>query len=477
MIESNQVKTELYAIRELADLQVDPQTMQLKLEARANPHDFEHLLYELFPGSVKMEGSVAWMSIKGPLRNEDYQNIMESIDALERDTSVSAVIFDINSPGGEVSGCPETAEAIAKMEKPTLALANGMMCSAAYWAGSQADKVVASDSTTVGSVGVIATHASLKGAYENMGIKITEVARGSKKNLFSPNHDLTDKGKNELQAQVDLFFGKFVEAVESKRDIKEEVLDSGTFCSAKAIEVGLVDSIVNNRNTMSVFNKSKGQSPPKTEDGGSKEAITREEFDGAISKVNETLTKLTGSLEPMVAEFNKQAADRKAEEEEAKALETLNASRKARGLKPLKVEDDMDDDDYKEKKEAPGKHEKSEDKEDEKDAKFEKLQSQIDKLAGLITANNSRQMGQGATASFNIDSVSGDEKVLKSSGRKIPVEKSWKWVYSSAPAIRGSLRATGTFEEISEFDLMVAQISEDLTIAGITEPKDVTKVA
>ena len=480
MTDNEQIKSEILAIREAADYFIDPQIMQLKIQARCSPKDFESMLYELFPGSVRMDGRTAWMSIKGPLRGEDYDNIMHGLAELENSAMVETLILDINSPGGSVAGCGETAEAISKFTKPVYAVADGMMCSAAYWIGSQADEVAASESCSVGSVGVIATHMSLKGAYDKMGVKITEVAKGDKKNLFSPNKDLSEKGKTELQSQVDLFFGKFVNAVKSKRTaLSDKVLDSGVFYGSDAIEAGLIDTIVNNKNTiMSVFSKNK-EAPPvnQAEDKSAEKSVTGTEIKKIIeattteilSNVGKSLDERFKALEPMVSDYNERKAKEKEAEEERAAIELINAKRKAKGL-PLLVEDKMD-------KKAPKEDYEDKDKKAEsKDDTIAKLEGRIDALCKVIEKGG---LGVHDPIAVDPDASNGlaDKVQLKSTGRTIPITKSWEWCYTKAPDIRSWLQEQGTQDEIKEFDsVIVPQIKQELTKAGVSKPRNLFSV-
>ena len=472
------VKSEVWAIREVADIHLDPQIMDLKLKARCSPEDFESMLYELFPGSYKIDGDVAMMSIKGPLRGEDYNKIMGNLAELESDDAVAGVILDINSPGGSVAGCGETAQAVSEFSKPIVALASGMMCSAAYWIGSQADSVLASGSCSVGSVGVIATHASVKGAYDKMGIKITEVARGNKKNLFSPNKDLSSEGKKELQSQVDMFFSQFVETVSSKRDISEKVLDSGVFYGADAKEAGLIDSIVNTRLDMSVLFKNKEAPPTKAE------GITSEELKSAVSEsaklVSENLNSemserlkpletALASLAPIVEDYNKRAKEEAAKKEEEETIAKINESRKAKGL-PLLVEEG----DYEEKeRDKKDKMDKEEKESKSKDDEISALNERIDALCKVIEKGG---LGVHDPIAVDPDINNGlaDKVRLKSSGRTIPIQRSWDWCYSKAADIRSWLQEQGTADEVKEFDsIVVPQIKQELEKAGVSKPRNI----
>src|SRR5690606_6843307 len=83
----------------------------------------------------------------------DFQIAVESPE-------VRAVLLDIDSPGGAVTGLADAADIIfaARGEKPIAAFASGHFASGAYWLGSAGGEVVVSQTAVVGSVGVVAAH-------------------------------------------------------------------------------------------------------------------------------------------------------------------------------------------------------------------------------------------------------------------------------------------------------------------------------
>ncbi|HDK41693.1 MAG TPA: S49 family peptidase, partial [Nitrospirae bacterium] len=123
------------------------------------------------------------------------QAIGENLKKALADPSVKAVLLNIDSPGGTVDGTAELAQLIyeSRGEKPIVAFTDGMIASAAYWIASAADtRYISSDTTEVGSIGVIMTHVDYSQAYEKVGIKITQIVSGKYKNIGSPYKPLGD---------------------------------------------------------------------------------------------------------------------------------------------------------------------------------------------------------------------------------------------------------------------------------------------
>ena len=174
-------------------------------------------------------------------------------DAFRRalqDQKVHSILLHIDSPGGTVDGTEELANIIraARGTKPIVALADGLMASAAYWIGAAADQLyIAGETAEVGSIGVVATHIDVSKQDEQFGEKWTEVTAGRYKRIASAHRPLSDEGREYLQGQVDEIYRVFVESVAEFRGRSvEQVLeaaDGKIFIGRAAIENGLVDGL------------------------------------------------------------------------------------------------------------------------------------------------------------------------------------------------------------------------------------------
>ena len=87
--------------------------------------------------------------------NATYADIQSSIAKVEADPTVTAVRFDIDSPGGEIDGLFETIAAIEAMEKPR-SVVSSMAASAAYAIAASVGNIRAkSPASMFGSIGVV----------------------------------------------------------------------------------------------------------------------------------------------------------------------------------------------------------------------------------------------------------------------------------------------------------------------------------
>ncbi|MGH7540867.1 MAG: S49 family peptidase [Gemmatimonadota bacterium] len=148
---------------------------------------------------------------------------------LVRDPAVSAIVLDVDSPGGLVDRVLETAAEVreARKAKPILAVANTTAASAAYWIASQADEVVVTPSGEVGAIGVFSAHDDVSGLQEKMGVKTTLIWAGKYKTELSPFEPLSEEARAAEQASVDDVYGDFVEAVAKGRGVSVATVRSG----------------------------------------------------------------------------------------------------------------------------------------------------------------------------------------------------------------------------------------------------------
>lgn len=166
------------------------------------------------------------------------------------DQDVHSIVLHIDSPGGTVDGTEELANLISaeRGRKPVVAVADGMMASAAYWVGSSADRIYISGETTeIGSIGVVATHLDTSKWEDDMGVKFTEITAGKYKRIASMHKPLSDEGRTYIQDQVDAIYKVFVDSVAENRGRSvEQILeaaDGKVFLGRAAVENGLADDV------------------------------------------------------------------------------------------------------------------------------------------------------------------------------------------------------------------------------------------
>lgn len=200
-------------------------------------------------------GAFELVDIQGPLTAAD-QGLFDSYESIKARVQqaclgdASTVVLNISSPGGEVHNCFATARDLRSMcaaaGKGLLAFVDEQGCSAAYAIATAASTIVASETSTVGSIGVIMAREDYSEMLAKDGIRISYIASGSKKAFGSPEIPESDAERMDSQRQINNLAAMFFSLVEAHRGIPATTLalmEAGTFIGQEAVKVGLVDRV------------------------------------------------------------------------------------------------------------------------------------------------------------------------------------------------------------------------------------------
>ena len=216
------------------------------------------------PDLFDMQGEVGVITIAGSLVNTQswinqyfgrtaYADIREALIYAANSAECKAIVLDIKSGGGAVSGCSDTAELIQLIDskvKPVHAFSDGMIASAAYWLGCSARSLSIGKTTEAGSIGVLAIHQENSKMLAEAGITTTVIRSGKYKALGISQEKLSTLGEETIQAQVDQLAGIFTEHVAGCRKKTAAQVDATmgqgrVFIGQTAVDVGLVDAVTN----------------------------------------------------------------------------------------------------------------------------------------------------------------------------------------------------------------------------------------
>lgn len=174
------------------------------------------------------------------------EDIARDLAQANADPTVQAIMLDIDSPGGSVSGVPELGEAISNSRKTVFAYTEGQMASAAYWLAAGARQIYATKSADIGSIGVYLPWADQSKRYEAEGVKMEVIKNtgGTFKGMGVPGTSLTEAQRAHLQERVDDIFAMFTNHVTSHRpQVKAEAMQGQSLMAEKALAAGLIDQI------------------------------------------------------------------------------------------------------------------------------------------------------------------------------------------------------------------------------------------
>lgn len=203
-------------------------------------------------GIITITGSLvnrgAWVGASSGLTS--YEGIGFQLKSAAADPAVRSVILDMHSPGGEAVGAFETAALVRELaaKKHTVAVVNGMAASAMYAIGSGATEIVTTETGMSGSIGVVLLHADFSRQLDRDGITPTLIHAGAHKVDGNPFEPLSDAVREDLQAEVDAFYGAFLSTVAKGRGSRltaaaARKTEARTFIGKAAVDAGVADRL------------------------------------------------------------------------------------------------------------------------------------------------------------------------------------------------------------------------------------------
>ena len=172
------------------------------------------------------------------------------IAQVRQDSSVKAVVFRVNSPGGSVqaSAAIEREIELLKACKPVVASYGSYAASGGYWISCNADKIFSDRSTLTGSIGVFGLIPSFGRALQkNIHLNVFEVSTHKHGALANGMTPLDSEEEAVMQQQIDDTYEDFVGRVAAGRDMTTEAVDEiaqgRVWAGSDAIKIGLVDEL------------------------------------------------------------------------------------------------------------------------------------------------------------------------------------------------------------------------------------------
>jgi protease-4 len=174
--------------------------------------------------------------------------------------SVKAVVFRVDSPGGDGMASDVVAEAlrICAKEKPVIVSQGQVAASGGYWISMYGDTILAGPTTITGSIGVIGGWIYDKGFSGKLGMTSDHVKRGDHADLgFGvrlpllgiriPARNLTEAERSRVEGFIRRLYDDFVNKVADGRGMTPEAVDDigqgRIYSGTDGKQNGLVDDI------------------------------------------------------------------------------------------------------------------------------------------------------------------------------------------------------------------------------------------
>ncbi|MEM0928494.1 MAG: signal peptide peptidase SppA [Pseudomonadota bacterium] len=183
--------------------------------------------------------------------NASGEVIAKRLREAREDDDVAAVVLRVDSPGGALFAAQlmyEELTALKEAGKPVVASMSSFAASGGYWIAAPADKIIASETTITGSIGVYAFLPTFENLAARYGVSVDGVGTTPLASLDAvPLAALPESVAEIAQYSVNDAYGDFLRTVSEGRGLTPEEVDERgqgrVWIGTQALELGLVDEL------------------------------------------------------------------------------------------------------------------------------------------------------------------------------------------------------------------------------------------
>jgi protease-4 len=203
-------------------------------------------------GVVSAEGDITTGADGATLGAQaiNADEVASALYAAAQDSTIKAVVFRLNSPGGADTASEEILAAVraVKAAKPIVVSMGTYGASGGYWVSSAASAIVAEPSTLTGSIGVFGGKLAIGPALAHFGVDLRDLSVGGQyADADSPAGEFTPAQRAVFAASVDRVYDGFIQRVATGRRMNPDqvraIARGRVWTGAQARGLGLVDEL------------------------------------------------------------------------------------------------------------------------------------------------------------------------------------------------------------------------------------------
>jgi protease-4 len=176
-------------------------------------------------GSI-VEGQSGTSLLEG--RTVGSSTLSKTLKTVRYNPDIKAVVFRVNSPGGDVFASEEIYRQLVllRKEKPVIVSMGGVAASGGYYISCPGDEILALPGTITGSIGVVMGKVDLSGFYHKIGLKDVTIKRGRHADIRSADRAATPEEMALIDTMLWEYYGDFVDKVSTWREISPDSVNA-----------------------------------------------------------------------------------------------------------------------------------------------------------------------------------------------------------------------------------------------------------
>ena len=209
-------------------------------------------------GTGGSSDKIAVISLRGLISSGVGGNVGESMvddlrwefEQARKDDKVRAVVFEVDSPGGEVTASDMIYDAVAKTRatKPVVVYMESLAASGGYYVSCGGKYLMANETSITGSIGVIIQTLNYQQLFDKIGLASVVFKSGKFKDMLNGARPITEEERAYVQSFVMKTYEKFLGIVARERNLPADALRNGIadgriLSGRDALEYKLIDGL------------------------------------------------------------------------------------------------------------------------------------------------------------------------------------------------------------------------------------------
>ncbi|GHU54800.1 signal peptide peptidase SppA [Bacteroidia bacterium] len=176
-------------------------------------------------------------------------DMVDALIKLRKDDKVKAVVFRVNSRGGDAYLSEQIWHEVVELKKvkPIVVSMSDYAASGGYYISCAANKIIAEPNTLTGSIGIFGSIPNFSGLYKKLDLTIDEVKTNTFGGFLDVNRPWRDDERALMQANIERGYDLFITRCADGRGKTKEKIDQigqgRVWTGEQALERGLVDAL------------------------------------------------------------------------------------------------------------------------------------------------------------------------------------------------------------------------------------------
>lgn len=172
-------------------------------------------------------------------------DIIKQIREANTNRKVKAIMFEIDSHGGDGVSAQKVIYALKEVHKPTVALIRSVGDSAAYWIATATGHIFALPISDVGGIGITSSYSDGYDQNQKNGITFHQLSIGKYKDMLNPDKPLTSDEQAHIMKELEIKNQYFLQGVADNRHLSldkvKELANGAPMTGQEALKNGLID--------------------------------------------------------------------------------------------------------------------------------------------------------------------------------------------------------------------------------------------